>query len=116
MKTVLCMCVLDGLFVGLSGKSAMAFLSSELGNVTIDTLYGKLKDKEFEVFSLAISTPIEYFENMLGRLGADNFVKEAKEFYDCNNDEDMDDWPYMAEKTTSKGYIFVVLFDNDEMM
>ena len=24
-------------------------------------------------------------------------VVEAKEFYDCNNGEDFDDWPYMAE-------------------
>ena len=117
MKTVLCMCVLDGLFIGLSGKSALAYLSSKLGNVTEDTLYNSIKDNnEFKDVELTISTPFEYFENMLVRLDAGAFVKDAKEFYDYANEEEKDDWPYMVEMTTSTGgYIFVVMFD-DEMM
>ena len=115
MKTVLCMCVLDGLFVGLSDKSSMALLSSKLGKkVNNDTLYNMLSDSCFDDVELTNSTPFEYFENMLGRLGADDLVMEAKEFYECNNEEDFDDWPYMAEMSTSNGYIFVVVFD-DEM-
>ncbi len=116
MKTILCLCVIDNGFIGLSGKSAMALLSDRLGvNVTEDTLFENIKNSGYEDVELTISTPFEYFQNMLGRLGKDEMVVEAKEFYDCNNGEDFDDWPYMAEMNATNEYVFVVVFDNDMM-
>ncbi len=115
MLSIVCLSIIDGIFVGLTGKSACVLLSDLLKTkVSVDNIYEVLSEKD-QVSDVELDTmePNEYFDFMVERkyniiLKGD---KDYEEFCLVNCDGYNDDWPYMAE-IDGKDYVLVVIYED----
>lgn len=115
MLSIVCLCIIDGKFVGLTGKSACVLLSDLLKTkVSVDNIYEVLSEKD-QVSDVELDTmePNEYFDFMVERKY--NIVlkgdKDYEEFCLVNCVGYNDDWPYMAE-IDGKDYVLVVIYED----
>lgn len=115
MLSIVCLCIIDGKFVGLTDKSACALLSDMCKtDVNVDNIYDVLSnDGHVTDVELDTMEPNEYFDFMVERKY--NLVlkgdKEYDEFCIVNCVGYNDDWPYMAE-IDGDNYVLVVVYED----